>query len=590
MSDVRRVVLAIALAVAGTPAVAQAQASLRIWQVFAGSAAEPRAQYVEVRAYAAGQTDLYGVKLTVWNASNALVDTYYASLVENGATGASVLFATAEAEFLFNMTGDFSLSPDLVARGGMVCIGSDADPQVPTTGTGIGADCAAWGNFSGTNGVGNKFQPSTGLLPGHAMTRGDLAIDRGDSATDFTRTPPFPRNNSGDTGVVIAAVCRDGVVEGLEECDDGNTVNTDDCRNDCRLPTCGDGLVSTGIGEECEPPGTVTCDDACYRVVVEARCGDGTRTGTEACDDGNQDDGDGCSALCTIERCGDGVEQAGEECDDGNVMPGDGCSPACLLPACGDGYVDDGEGCDDGNVASGDGCSAECQPEISGCGDGAVTGAEECDDGNRVNDDGCSTTCRTERCGDRAIQPSRGEECDDGNTVDGDSCSNGCLSQRCGNGRVEAGRGEQCDDGNTTSGDGCTATCRAEGCGDGNVAGEEECDDGNRVDEDGCSSTCRTEGCGDGEKVAPEKCDDGNTEDGDGCSAACLVEACGDDVVQDGEECDDGNTVDRDGCSSDCTTETVAPKPQGCGCSGAELGGGAALLALLGRRRRRAGR
>ena len=44
------------------------------------------------------------------------------------------------------------------------------------------------------------------------------------------------------------------MLDGLEECDDKNTNDNDDCRNDC----------------------------------TAAYCGDGVKAGTEACDDGNQ--------------------------------------------------------------------------------------------------------------------------------------------------------------------------------------------------------------------------------------------------------------------------------------------------------------
>lgn len=56
-------------------------------------------------------------------------------------------------------------------------------------------------------------------------------------------------------------------------------------------------------------------------------CGNGGVEGTEACDDGNTQDGDGCSSACTIEPavCGDGVVQSDEECDDGNDIGDDGC-------------------------------------------------------------------------------------------------------------------------------------------------------------------------------------------------------------------------------------------------------------------------
>jgi cysteine-rich repeat protein len=64
-----------------------------------------------------------------------------------------------------------------------------------------------------------------------------------------------------------------------------------------------------------------------------------------------------------------------------------------LVPAkCGNGTVDPGEQCDDGNGGSGDGCDANCQP--SACGNGLVGIDEQCDDGNTVDDDECTNDCR----------------------------------------------------------------------------------------------------------------------------------------------------------------------------------------------------
>ena len=61
--------------------------------------------------------------------------------------------------------------------------------------------------------------------------------------------------------------CGDGNQQAPEECDDGNTINTDTCTNECKKPRCGDKIVT--------PP--------------------------EECDDGNNADGDGCNADCRLE-------------------------------------------------------------------------------------------------------------------------------------------------------------------------------------------------------------------------------------------------------------------------------------------------
>jgi cysteine-rich repeat protein len=93
--------------------------------------------------------------------------------------------------------------------------------------------------------------------------------------------------------------CGDNIVEGSEQCDDGNTTPGDGCSSTC---------------------------------AVEPRCGDNTINGTDECDDGNTTGGDGCSATCELE-CGNGLSDAGEECDDGNTTSFDGCSETCTVEA-----------------------------------------------------------------------------------------------------------------------------------------------------------------------------------------------------------------------------------------------------------------
>lgn len=161
-----------------------------------------------------------------------------------------------------------------------------------------------------------------------------------------------------------------------ERCDDGNDRDGDGCSANCMtiekdfscplagqacvyLVRCGDGVL--GSNERCDPPNVgkgcgadclvepgYVCDpppsapapgnpSRCQRTV----CGDGTREGTEACDDSNVIDGDGCGGTCTFEpdcstgacagKCGDGVKLVAEECDDGNTGAGDGCSPGCRV-------------------------------------------------------------------------------------------------------------------------------------------------------------------------------------------------------------------------------------------------------------------
>ncbi len=398
-----------------------------------------------------------------------------------------------------------------------------------------------------------------------------------------------------------ADTCGNSVIEGVEECDDGNT-------------TAGDG-----------------CDASC---VSESVCGDGTVEGAEVCDDGNTVASDGCDATCAAVETGYVCLQDTTPMD--NICDTGGAGS--VVPVCGDGIVIGGEVCDDGNTASNDGCDATCAAVETGyvclqdttpmdnicdtggagsvvpvCGDGIVIGGEVCDDGNTASNDGCDATCAAVETGYVCLQDTTPMDniCDTGGA--------GSVVPVCGDGMVIGG--EVCDDGNTVASDGCDATCAAVEtgyvclqdttpmdnicdtggagsvvpvCGDGIVIGTEVCDDGNTATGDGCDASCVVETgwscdgadpttcnttCGDSIVVGTEVCDDGNTTANDGCDATCaavetgyvclqdttpmdnicdtggagsVVPVCGDGIVIGGEVCDDGNTVANDGCDATC--------------------------------------
>ncbi|HEY4393523.1 MAG TPA: DUF4215 domain-containing protein, partial [Polyangia bacterium] len=221
------------------------------------------------------------------------------------------------------------------------------------------------------------------------------------------------------------ARCGDGFVQGTEQCDDGNAVNTDGCTNTCTVARCGDGIVEGT--EQCDD-GNTSNTDSCTNTCTTARCGDGFVQGTEQCDDGNAVNTDGCTNTCTTARCGDGVVETGvEQCDDGNSVNSDACTNACKNAVCGDSIVETGvEQCDDGNTVNTDNCTNACK--LPACGDGVLQGSEQCDDGNTVNTDACTNACKKAACGDGIVETGV-EECDDGNTVDTDSCTNVCKKR-----------------------------------------------------------------------------------------------------------------------------------------------------------------
>jgi len=80
----------------------------------------------------------------------------------------------------------------------------------------------------------------------------------------------------------VPFVCGNGVLEGAETCDDGNTTAGDGCTATCTVQA---GYACAGAPSVCA-------------LVV---CGDGLVRGTEGCDDSNTTPGDGCSATCTQE-------------------------------------------------------------------------------------------------------------------------------------------------------------------------------------------------------------------------------------------------------------------------------------------------
>ncbi|PTL77941.1 DUF4215 domain-containing protein [Vitiosangium sp. GDMCC 1.1324] len=244
------------------------------------------------------------------------------------------------------------------------------------------------------------------------------------------------------------------------------------------LVACGGGSSGPDAGTD-NPDGSTSTDGG------TAKCGDGLKQGSEACDDGNNISGDGCTASCN-------EVEPGWVCS----VPGTACTQT---PGCGNGKVEGTEECDDRNTAAGDGCTATCTKEpgwscpptggrcrAAQCGDKIIAGDEECEDGNSKAGDGCSDVCRLESgykcdtigqpctrtvCGDKKVEGT--EQCDDGNNDMGDGCSPLCVREpKCTNGVCQAVCGdgvmlpgdttEQCDDGNTRANDGCSPTCQFE--------------------------------------------------------------------------------------------------------------------------------
>src|SRR5438552_882486 len=178
----------------------------------------------------------------------------------------------------------------------------------------------------------------------------------------------------------VVPVCGDGILEGNEDCDDGNTKDCDGCSHTCRIERCGDGIPE--------------CGEACDLGPANGTPGSGCNTSCQRCSLGS-----GADCPCAedldchpLGRC------AGLACEGGLCV---------LVPV---------PVCDDGDACTSDFCDA-----LLGCQHSNNTAA--CDDGNA-----CTTrdTCSGGRC---VGGPPR--DCDDGALCTDDTCDavSGCANQ-----------------------------------------------------------------------------------------------------------------------------------------------------------------
>ena len=344
--------------------------------------------------------------------------------------------------------------------------------------------------------------------------------------------------------------CGNGVLEGSEYCDDGNTVDGDGCSAGCKLECCEDYL-----------PGTIVITE----IMNESKLAPWGVEWFEATNvSASSIELDGWTILAsvtgfhTIDNCGPLTIHPGQTLVFGrNPPPELGMGMPLDYEYSGVSLLQEQEiGLVAPNATIVDWVSYG-QAGFSGITGRALSldGSVLDHDSNDLAENWCLATDEMSDddfgtpgnpnppcvdpalCGDGVVDP--GEECDDGNVQPGDGCNSYCLvpiwgSSICGNGFVEGG--EQCDDGNKVDGDCCGSTCLLTtctccynpNCGDGIIQMEwgELCDDGNEEGGDGCDEWCQIEGkvCGNGSVELNEQCDDGNTDGGDGCAANCTWE------------------------------------------------------------------
>ncbi len=259
--------------------------------------------------------------------------------------------------------------------------------------------------------------------------------------------------------------CGDGVVEGTEECDDGNTDDGDCCAATCRY----------------EPAGSQTCGVGACEVTVAA-CDGGTPVtcvpfGGAAADatcDGVDDDCDGVAdedyvseaTACGVGEC---VSAGMRSCESGSVV--DNCSPGIPSDEVCDGLDNDCDGSvDDGADTDGDSTPDICDP--------CPMDVENDSDGDSI--------CEVDDNCDNVLNPSQSD-------IDGDLVGDLCDPDIDGDGIQNALDNCQYDanpDQDDFDGDGAGDVCDLDSDSDGVADADDACVPtliGEVVNSDGCS-------------------------------------------------------------------------------------------------------
>jgi cysteine-rich repeat protein len=410
------------------------------------------------------------------------------------------------------------------------------------------------------------------------------------------------RNNQGNPGEFVFEVrngtpqiCGNGVIEGNEECDDGDRIADDGCSPTCGIEAChacsGEPSVCTVVadGTPCDDQNACTTGDTCLSGVCQA----GSAGGGSPVVGGLLFASGGAVEVEVLPASAGYVSElhlfspgpprfialssdvgtvvslgtfpAGTELIFGIYVRGPGdtfqMGPASRNP----------DGVPHAAVtAVSAGVSQVGFEDLFGGGDrdyndvvfefrGGVS-PTSCDDGNPCTDDTCDPAggC-VHDLNPNCVECSLPSDCDDGNPCTDDSCEP--ISGTC----THTNNADHCDDGffctidDLCSGGTCAGTARdcsglGDQCNDG-VCNESlaECEPQPKMDDTPCTDgsmcttvdVCRSGSCVGG---APDSCDDGNECTADSCQP--ITGCAHDKLLRNGLACDDGNfCTERDACS-----------------------------------------
>lgn len=110
--------------------------------------------------------------------------------------------------------------------------------------------------------------------------------------------------------------CGDSIINGNEECDDGNITDGDGCSSQCIIEYCGDGVVNN-VSEVCDDGTNDGSYDGCNSdcLSLASYCGDGTCDSNEDCDEDDE-----CEDDCGECDDDDDDDDDSSSSDDENVL------------------------------------------------------------------------------------------------------------------------------------------------------------------------------------------------------------------------------------------------------------------------------
>ena len=177
------------------PATQASSHLIKVREVYPGSTTNPDAEFIELQMYAAGQTQVGGRAIALYDPTGFLeVSGEFPADVANGEEQSTILITTFDALAVFPLSPDLIMSDNHVfPAGGAVCLED--------------VDCVAWGaDFPPSSMLPSPFgAPAPAIPDGSSLTRSiapgcptmlEGTDDTNDSTTDFGFAAPTPRPNS----------------------------------------------------------------------------------------------------------------------------------------------------------------------------------------------------------------------------------------------------------------------------------------------------------------------------------------------------------------------------------------------------------